>query len=484
MKKFSIYVCAFLSLAAFAACDEDYTDWAEAQSNPQEEQMETVSATFGGGAASMDINTFEGDSIDVVTLSGIGEGYSIADYNLQLAANNSVLDLPYTNTGTGVRVHADTLAMYTSRLYNSRQSVSRDVTVKITPSALTPTGEAVTLTDSEFTMQVTPVVLPAAEDAYYILGDFNNWDMATAVPFEPVEGQPHTYMATIEVEENCNVKVFPKSGIDNADWSKALGAFSNGDTSTSGLFDFMDETGEPGSITIADAGKMDVVINTLDYNYSVKVHSDNMYIIGTMNGWNWDNWNDAYTMIPVTQTEGKYWSMQYFSEGDEFKFSPELEWGNDFGFSTDIITPEAIALAELSDNGTGNIKVGKSGWYIVVVTVDGSTTTVDLQEPNVYLYGDVSIGAVWEAKPENLFTVPATKEGDFVSPAAGADGVARMCVVLKNTDWWRSEFTVSNNALVYRANLSGELSDNGYQCSVTAGQKIHINFMERTGSIE
>ena len=482
MKKFSIYACAFLSLAAISACDEDYTDWAEAQSNPQEEQIAAVSATFAG-TASMDINTFDSDSIDVVTLSGIAEGYSIVDYKLQLAANNGVLDLPYTNTGTSARVHADTLAIYTSRLYNSRQSIERNVTIQIMPSALTPTGEAVTLEGSEFAMGVTPVTVPAAEDVYYILGDFNNWSMDTAVPFEPVSGQANTYMATIEATENCHVKIFPQSGIDNADWSKALGAFVDGDTSTSGLFDFTDEAGEPGSITIADAGKMDIVINTLDYTYSIRVHSDNMYIIGSMNGWNWDNWDDAYTMIPVTQTEGKYWSMQYFNAGDEFKFSPELAWGNDFGFSTDILTPEAIAMAELTANGT-NIKVGKAGWYIVIVTVDGSVTTVDLQEPNVYLYGDVSIGAVWEATADNLFTVPATPDGDFVSPAAAADGVARMCVVLESTDWWRSEFTVSGGTLVYRANLSGELSDNGYQCPVTAGQKIRINFKNGTGSVE
>ena len=202
-----------------------------------------------------------------------------------------------------------------------------------------------------------------------------------------------------------------------------------------------------------------------------------------MNGWNWDNWDEAYTMIPVTQTEGKYWSMQYFNAGDEFKFSPNLAWGNDFGYSADILTPEAIALAELTDNG-GNIKVGKAGWYIVVVTINGSATTVDMQEPNVYLFGDTSIGAVWEATPENLFTVPDSKEGDFVSPAVAADGVARMCVVLDETDWWRSEFTVTGGTLVYRANLSGELSDNGYECAVTTGQNIHINFMKRTGSVE
>lgn len=480
MKKFSIYICTLLSLAAFSACDEDFTDWAEAQSNPQEEQIAAISASFSG-ATSLDVNTYEGDSIDVVTLGGMAEGYSITDYNLQLVANGNTMDMPYTNWGTSARVDVDTLALYASRLYNSRQTVAREVAIRITPSVLTPTSEAIALPSSEYKMSVTPGALPAAENAYYILGDFNEWKMATAVPFEPVAGQEHTYSAVIEVGANCNVKIFPQSGIDNEDWDKALGAFFDGDAASSGLFDFTDESGQPGSITIANAGKMDVVINTLDYSYTIRAHAEDMYINGSMNGWEWDK---AYTMVPVTQTEGKYWSMQYFNVGDEFKFSPDLGWdGNEFGYSEDILTAEAIALAELTGN-EGNIKVGKAGWYIVVVTINGSTTTVDLQEPNVYLYGDVSVGAVWEARPENLFTVPDSREGDFVSPAAAADGVARMCVVLKDTDWWRSEFTVTDGALIYRANLSGELSDNGYECAVTTGQRIHINFMGQTGSVE
>lgn len=483
MKQFSIYIYTLLSLATFSACDEDFTDWAEAQSNPQEEQIAAISANFSG-ATSLDVNSYEGDSIDVVTLGGMAEGYSITDYDLQLVANGNTLDVPYTNWGTSARVDVDTLALYASRLYNSRQAVAREVTIRITPSVLTPTNEAIILSSSEYDMTITPGVLPDAENAYYILGDFNGWNMDAAVPFEPVAGQENTYSAVIEVEANCNVKIFPQSGIDNEDWNKALGAFFDGDAASSGLFDFTDESGQPGSITIANAGKMDVFINTLDYSYTIRVHAENMYIIGSMNGWVWENWDEAYTMIPVTQTEGKYWSMQYFNAGDEFKFSPNLGWeGNDFGYSTEILTPEAIALADLTDNG-GNIKVGKAGWYIVVVTINGSTTTVDLQEPNVYLYGDVSIGAVWEASPENLFSVPDSREGDFVSPATAADGVARMCVILKDTDWWRSEFTVTGGTLVYRANLNGELSDNGYECAVTAGQNIHINFMKRTGSVE
>ena len=209
MKKFSIYIYTLLSLAAFSACDEDFTDWAEAQSNPQEEQIAAISASFSN-AASLDVDSYEGDSIDVVTLGEMPEGYSILDYGLQLTANGNTLDVPYANWGTSARVDVDTLALYASRLYNSRQAVAREVTVRITPSVLTPTSEAIALSSSEYDMTITPGALPASESAYYILGDFNGWDMATAVPFEPVAGQANTYSAVIEVGANCNVKIFPQ----------------------------------------------------------------------------------------------------------------------------------------------------------------------------------------------------------------------------------------------------------------------------------
>ena len=37
MKKISLYMFSLLMLAGFSACDEDYTDWADPQSNPQED---------------------------------------------------------------------------------------------------------------------------------------------------------------------------------------------------------------------------------------------------------------------------------------------------------------------------------------------------------------------------------------------------------------------------------------------------------------
>ena len=44
MKRLSYMACLLLASAAFTACDEDFKDWADPQSNPQEEAI-TVSYT-------------------------------------------------------------------------------------------------------------------------------------------------------------------------------------------------------------------------------------------------------------------------------------------------------------------------------------------------------------------------------------------------------------------------------------------------------
>ena len=39
MKRLSYMACLLLASAAFTACDEDFKDWADPQSNPQEEAI-------------------------------------------------------------------------------------------------------------------------------------------------------------------------------------------------------------------------------------------------------------------------------------------------------------------------------------------------------------------------------------------------------------------------------------------------------------
>ena len=125
-----------------------------------------------------------------------------------------------------------------------------------------------------------------------------------------------------------------------------------------------------------------------------------------------------------------------------------------------------------------------------VVTVDKvGGKKVEFLRPEVYLLGGLVNGS-WNCNEETLFTVPADKNGDFVSPAATADGVARICCTVAGTgNWWKSEFTLdmkNDASIVYRENkqVGDNLGELGYECPVNAGQKVYVNFTNGNGTVK
>lgn len=231
---------------------------------------------------------------------------------------------------------------------------------------------------------------------------------------------------------------------------------------------------------------------------SVRIHfalpsvaaPEKMYLIGDCNGW---DWGAAYEMVPGYDnakangndgSHAEFWSVVYLPEGG-FKLNFNKAWdGGERGFGQ--VTAVDNANAGLADSG-GNIGVATAGWYIVVVrvTVDGRDLkyTVEVNEPNVYLMGTNAPKNDWSIAPENLFTVPTTADGDFVSPAfaydTDGDGGVRACVSIEGLDWWKTEFMVFDGELKYRATGGDQDRVNGKK-----GEVLKINFAKGTGSIE
>ncbi len=209
---------------------------------------------------------------------------------------------------------------------------------------------------------------------------------------------------------------------------------------------------------------------------------ESMYLIGSYCDWDWDN---AVSMVPVYangdgEYGGSFWSMRYFEDGSALKINTAASWnGSDLGYAG--VTIEDNAEASISSSDDGNIVVGNGGWYVVLVktVIDGLDLvyTVSFNEPNVYLFGDTA--GNWDADAEDIFTVPADGTGEFVSPAFVAAGEIRACVVLPDTDWWKSEFIVLNGVLEYRGNGTDQDRTSG-----SVGQQLYINFITNTGKVE
>ena len=258
-----------------------------------------------------------------------------------------------------------------------------------------------------------------------------------------------------------------------------------------GLLAFRDKEGaDPDNLTCAGGKKMKITINVEDYTYTIKEDlPEHMYINGSPYSLGWD-WAVAPEMVPVTQTPGMFWSIQYYTAGDQIKFAPVRKWEGDFGYDEEILSPEAIDFAELTSSG-GNIGIGKSGWHLVIVAVTTEGKTISFRLPEVYLLGGV-INNSWNCDETTLFRIPTDKTSDFISPAATVTGMARISTTAVDAGgWWKSEFTLDlanegDGTIVYRENknVSDNLSELGYECNVKAGQKVHINFTTGKGKVE
>ncbi|MCD8078956.1 MAG: SusF/SusE family outer membrane protein [Bacteroides sp.] len=219
------------------------------------------------------------------------------------------------------------------------------------------------------------------------------------------------------------------------------------------------------------------------YALDSMVMPEEMYLIGNVTG-NW-SWTSATKMIPVNDTPGKFWAIQYLGlteAGDkaEIKFSPVPDWGEDFGFSGANIDDTSLALTAASEADGGNILIGNPGWYLVVVTtaIEGREYVyeVNFLEPDVYLTGDPS-GGFDEFNDARKFTVP-NGLGEFVSPLTVAEGEMRICVKLEDIEWWKTEFMIFDGKIEYRGNGGDQ-----ERVNVGVGQRAYLNFTEGTGRI-
>lgn len=481
MKKQLIYAGMFLLTAGLTACNEDFKDWADPQSNPQEDPAAQVTATFTAGKdANIIMDDVTTDSVEIAQLASTTaeEGSEILFKSLSL---NDDYTLPFVEEDGIIKVALVQLDSVTQEAYKSRASVERELKITVNASATTPKGDGIALAGNDVTIKLKPISTPATDpDGYYVVGTFTGWNGDEALKMIRDSKNENIYiLETATTATNQSFKFFPAAAINGNEinWAQALGSLKDGDPTSENFIYWKNGEKEPGAIMVEAEGKIKIILDVTNFRYSVKDNSApaEMYMTGSAYNWG-DKWNP---LTPVNDTKGSFWGIYYFSEDEEVKFAPQADWGNDFGF-TSTISQESIALAELSDSG-GNLKVGKAGWYLIYVSVIGDAKAVDFYTPNIYLTGDTSYNG-WDsiATEEDLFTVPETADGEFVSPAFLKDGEVRICVHPKNDiDWWRTEFIILNGKITYRGNGGDQNRVQG-----KTGQKAYLKFSDNTGRIE
>lgn len=211
----------------------------------------------------------------------------------------------------------------------------------------------------------------------------------------------------------------------------------------------------------------------------------NVFVVGNFCDWDWAK---SFDMVQVYGTDNTFWRLVYIDDSG-IKLNTVAEWNkSEVGYAG--ITVSGDCKDDIIDKD-GNIASSKPGWYLVIVTTSVVNREIhyDVQfnKPTILLTGPVAGNPdckedIAEGWP---FTVPTTKDGDFVSPAfvgsvPGGDGDGvRMYVKVPGHDWWHSEFVVLSDKIEYRATGADQARVAG-----SAGQKVYLNFAKGTGEIK
>lgn len=209
-----------------------------------------------------------------------------------------------------------------------------------------------------------------------------------------------------------------------------------------------------------------------------------VYIVGNFCDWKFDN---CFDMVQVYGTDNVFWHLAYIDDsGIKLNSAQEFN-GDEKGYAG--ITVSGDCAGDIIDKD-GNIASKNPGWYLVIVTTSVVNREIhyDVQfnKPTIWLIGPAAGSDDFAEEAEGWsFTVPTTKDGEFVSPAfvgsvpAGTDKGVRMYVKIPGHDWWHSEFVPLDGKIKYRATGGDQDRATG-----NVGQQVHLNFSKGTGEIK
>lgn len=467
-------------LLSVASCTDDYSDWNAPQDNDQPATVQfgngSVTETQAINLAEVTTPTVKVANITAPTADG---GYAPSgEYKITLGGKS--LDI----TAAG-EVSTEELQNVIVSNYG-KAPVQRDMDATVATWA-TNEKSYIKFESATFKVQATPKAANI-EQVYYLAGDIfadgYNKDVVKTHAFDHSDNNvwddPNFSIEVKTTEANKSFMIIPASSLEKSDIRD--GAFGSGSKKES-----LASNGE--AITIEKAGKYIITVNMETLTYKVK-NVPSLFLTGSEYNWGKTE-SDWKQLIQYNGSKVTYWTMIYFSEGEQFKFAPQADWGDEFGDQATIVDNAGSGIVSAGGKDH-NLKVGKAGWYLLRVT-NGKERKLEVCKPEVYLVGDVIAGgwgAGWEdnAKTDaNKFTAPTAKDGLFVSPKFVNKGNLRMYVNFPDTgykdpnnNWWKSEFNVIGGDIVYRGN-GDELKP---AVAVEANQQVSLNFTTGKGEIK
>ena len=407
MKKLSLYISIALAGLFMGSCSEDFKDWADPQTNPQEDAI-TIPGFTATAAKAIDFASVTTDSVNTFSLSSaaLPEGFTLANARLELTPQG-VENATKTTVNTdlnGKGAVAD-LAPVVESAYGKRPT-ARTFDAQVYVNAVKD-GQAVLIDAGKINLVMTPKA-PFIDSNYYIVGDMTDWKLDTKLKFahsdaDVYEDPEFTIMFTTTKDNQC-WKIIPQGNVDAGNiWAVenapkgVVGVETDGDEAMSGTLLTTTSKGEKANAgKIAKAGIYQMTINMMDYTYTIKQIAPEYYLVGALQSWSDKNMSCLMTaesaMVQSFTTKWTGDANMKIWLGSDFG-----NWNNAFGSASG----DGVSAAEgkLKANGGAIVCPEKNAYY--TFTADFSTmsykwTKLANQNPtefkNVSLIG---VGGKW-----------------------------------------------------------------------------------------
>ena len=432
MKKLSLYVSIALAGLFMGSCSDDFTNWANPQTNPQEDAI-TIPGFTATGVQAINFANVETDSVSTFTLSeaALPAGFTLDNARLELTPQG-VENATKTTVNTSIEgkgAVADLSAAVVS-VYGKRPS-ARTFDAQVYVNAVKD-GQAVLINAGKINLVMTPKA-PFIDTNYYLVGQMTDWKLDTNLKFahsdaDVYEDPVFTIMFTT-TDDKQYWKIIPQGNVDTGNiWSVennpkgVVGVEQDGDDAMSGTLLTTTSKGEKANAgMIAKAGIYQMTINMMDYTYTIKQIAPEYYLVGKLQGWS-DKLEDKTCLMYAESAMVQSYTTQWNDDANL-----KIWLGSDFG-----VWDNAYGTAKNDDNsvegkigGSGSIVCPEPGAFYTF-KVDFSTMTykwtkLENQNPTAYEHvGLIGVGNDWkndvdmkEVTPHNWFIETTIPEGNF-----------------------------------------------------------------------
>ena len=407
MKKLSLYISIALAGLFMGSCSEDFKDWADPQTNPQEDAI-TIPGFTATAAQAIDFASVTTDSVNTFSLSSaaLPEGFTLGNARIELTPQG-VENATKTTVNTdldGKGAVAD-LASVVESAYGKRPT-ARTFDAQVYVNAIKD-GQAVLINAGKIDLVMTPKA-PFIDSNYYLVGDMTDWKLDTKLKFahsdaDVYEDPVFTIMFTTTKDNQC-WKIIPQGNVDAGNiWEVenapkgVIGVETDGDESMSGTLLTSTSKGEKANAgKLAKAGTYQMTINMMDYTYSIKQIAPEYYLVGALQSWSDQNMSCLMTAeTAMVQNFTTKWTGDANLKiwlGCDFG-----KWDNAFGSASG----DGVSAAEgkLKANGGAIVCPEKNAYY--TFTADFSTMTYKWtklanQNPTEFKYVSlIGVGGKW-----------------------------------------------------------------------------------------